>query len=64
MATTFSISASETYSEADVKAVMRSTYEDIIGFANRGFITYDSAKSWIEDLIFILNEEVLIENKY
>ena len=59
MATTFTISATETYSEADVKAVMRSTYEDIMGFANRGIITYDRAKNWVEDLIFILNKKAL-----
>jgi hypothetical protein len=56
---TFTISETETYSEADVKTVMRNTYEDIIGFANRGIITYTRAKSWIEDLIFILNKQSL-----
>ena len=59
MVTTFTISATETYSEADVKAVMRSAYEDIIGFANRGMVTFSSAKSWIEDLIYILNKKAL-----
>lgn len=59
MATTFTVSETETYSEADVKAVMKNTYEDIIGFANRKIITYDRAKGWIEDLIFILNRKCL-----
>lgn len=59
MAWTFTISESETYSEADVKVVMRSTYEDIIGFANRGIITYSAAKKWIEDVIFIMNKKSL-----
>ncbi|HWA34423.1 MAG TPA: hypothetical protein VG737_09855 [Cyclobacteriaceae bacterium] len=59
MALTFTISESETYSEADVKAVMKNTYEDIIGFANRDMITYSTAKTWIEDLIFILNKNAL-----
>lgn len=59
MSTTFTISATETYSEADVKAVMKNTYEDIIGFANRKIISYDRAKGWIEDLIFILNRKCL-----
>ncbi len=59
MYTTFTISATETYSEADVKAVMRNTYEDIIGFANRGITAYSTAKSWIEDIVFILNRKAL-----
>lgn len=59
MSTTFTVSATETYSEVDVKVVMRHTYEDIIGFANCGIITYSSAKSWIEDLIFIMNRKAL-----
>lgn len=59
MATTFTISSSESYSEAEVKAVMKSAYEDIIGFSNRGIITYSRAKSFIEDLIFILNRKCL-----
>lgn len=59
MYSTFTISETETYSEADVKAVMKNTYEDIIGFANRGIITYSAAKKWIEDIIFILNQKCL-----
>jgi hypothetical protein len=49
----------DSYTEADVKAVMQNTHEDIIGFANRQFITYDVAKDWIEDITFLLNEKVL-----
>lgn len=59
MYTTFTISNTETYSEADVKAVMKSAYEDIIGFANRGIVTYSSAKKWIEDLIYIMSNKAL-----
>lgn len=59
MSTTFTISNTETYTEADVKAVMQNTYEDIIGFANRKLVDYSIVKSWIEDLVYLLNEEVL-----
>ena len=59
MATTYTVSETESYSEADVKAVMKNAYEDIIGFANRGIITYARAKGWIEDTIFILNRKCL-----
>jgi len=59
MSTTFTISNTETYTEADVKAVMQNTYEDIIGFANRKLVDYSRVKSWIEDLIYLLNEKVL-----
>ncbi|MFI5172907.1 MAG: hypothetical protein ACHQFW_10980 [Chitinophagales bacterium] len=59
MYTTFTISGTEVYSEADVKAVMKNAYEDIIGFANRGIISYSRAKTMIEDLIFILNRKCL-----
>ena len=59
MSTTFTISNTETYTEADVKAVMQNTYEDIIGFANRKLVDYSRVKSWIEDLVYLLNEEVL-----
>ena len=56
---TFTISATEVYSESDVKIVMRNTYEDIIGFANRKLVDYSRVKKWIEDIIFILNEKAL-----
>lgn len=59
MSTTFTVSETESYSEADVKAVMKNAYEDIIGFANTGVITYTRAKGWIEDIIFILNRKCL-----
>lgn len=59
MSTTFTVSETESYSEADVKAVMKNAYEDIIGFANIGVITYTRAKGWIEDTIFILNRKCL-----
>lgn len=59
MSETFTISNSESYSEADVKVVMQNTYEDIIGFANRKLIDYSRVKHWIEDLVYLLNKEVL-----
>jgi len=59
MSETYTISTSEVYSESDVKAVMRNTYEDIVGFANRNLTTYSQVKSWIEDLIYVLNRKVL-----
>ncbi len=59
MSTTFTFSGTDTYSVSDVKAVMQNTYEDIIGFANRGIISYNTAKNWINDLTFVLNEKVV-----
>lgn len=56
---TLTFTGTDSYTEADVKAVMQNTYEDIIGFANRQFITYAVAKDWIEDLTFLLKEKVL-----
>ena len=47
---TYTFSGTDSYSVSDVKAVMQSTYEDIIGFANRQLIEYGNAESWIEDL--------------
>jgi hypothetical protein len=55
----FTFTGTDSYTEADVKAVMQNTYEDIIGFANRGIITYDRAKNWIEDITFTLKAKVL-----
>lgn len=55
----FTFSGTDSYSEADVKAVMQNTYEDIIGFANRQIISYDRAKGWIEDLTYILKQKVV-----
>jgi len=57
--TTFNVSETEVYSEADVKAVMKFTYEDIIGFANRKLIDYERVKKWIEDITYLLNKRVL-----
>lgn len=56
---TYTFSGTDTYTESDVKAVMQNTYEDIIGFANRGIITYERAKNWIEDITYMLKEKVL-----
>lgn len=56
---TYTFTGTETYSESDVKAVMQNTYEDIIGFANRHIITYETAKNWIDDLTYILNKKVV-----
>jgi hypothetical protein len=59
MSSSYTFSGTESYSVADVKAVMQNTYEDIIGFANRGLIPYERAKSWIEDLTYVLNQKVI-----
>lgn len=59
MSESFTISGSGTYTEADVKAVLQNTYEDIIGFANRKLVEHAKVKGWIEDLTFLLNKKVL-----
>lgn len=56
---TYTFSGTDSYSVADVKAVMQNTYEDIIGFANRQLIEYGNAESWIEDLTYILNKKAM-----
>lgn len=55
----FTFTGTDSYTEADVKAVMQNTYEDIIGFANKGIITYEKAKNWIEDITYTLKAKVL-----
>lgn len=59
MSTTYTFTGTATYSVSDVKAVMQNTFEDIIGFANRGFITFDRAKTIIDDLTYILKNKAL-----
>ena len=59
MSTSFTFSGTDSYSVSDVKTVMQNTYEDIIGFANRGLIPFSTANSWIEDLTYMLNEKVI-----
>lgn len=59
MSTSFTFSGTDSYSVADVKAVMQNTYEDIIGFANRQVVEFHAAKSWIEDLTYLLNNRAL-----
>lgn len=59
MSTSYTFSGTDTYSVSDVKAVMQNTYEDIIGFANRQLVEYNYAKSWIEDLTYLLNKRAL-----
>lgn len=56
---TYTFTGTDTYSVSDVKAVMQNTFEDIVGFANRGFISYDRAKGFIEDLTYILKNKTL-----
>lgn len=59
MSTSYTFSGTDSYTISDVKAVMQNTYEDIIGFANKGMISYPSAEKWIEDLTYILNQKAL-----
>jgi len=59
MSTTYTFSGTDTYTVSDVKAVMQNTFEDIVGFANRGFITFDRAKTFIDDLTYILKNKAL-----
>lgn len=59
MSTSNTFSGTDSYSVADVKAVMQNTYEDIVGFANKQLIDYGRAQSWIEDLTYLLNEKAL-----
>lgn len=56
---TYTFTGTDTYTVADVKAVMKSTYEDIIGFANRKLIAYEKAEKWIEDITYIMNKYAL-----
>lgn len=56
---TYTFTGTNSYSIADVKAVMQNTYEDIIGFANRQIMDYGKAESWIEDLTYILNKKAM-----
>lgn len=59
MSTTYTFTSTATYSVSDVKAVMQNTFEDIVGFANRGFISFERAKSFIDDLTYILKNKAL-----
>ena len=59
MSTTYSFTGTESYSVADVRAVMQNTFEDIIGFAIREMVTFEQAKQWIEDLTYTLNKRAL-----
>jgi hypothetical protein len=56
---TSTFTGTDSYSVSDVKAVMQNTYEDIIGFANRNLMTYETAEKWIEDLTYLLKKEIL-----
>jgi hypothetical protein len=58
---TYTFTGTASYSVADVKAVMQNTFEDIIGFANRGMVEFEKAKGWIEDLTYMLNKNALKE---
>ncbi len=59
MSMSYTFSGTDTYSVADVKAVMQSTYEDIIGFANRKMAEYGQTEKWIEDLTYLLKKRAL-----
>lgn len=59
MSTSYTFTGTATYSVSDVKAVMQNTFEDIVGFANRSFITFDRAKTIIDDLTYILKNKAL-----
>ena len=55
---TYTFTGTQTYSVSDVKAVMQNTFEDIVGFANRDMVDFDKAKTWIDDLTYLLNQKI------
>ena len=59
MSQTYTISQTGTYTEARAVAVMVSVLEDINVLAAVRMITYEKAKSWMEDLLYLAVAKVL-----
>ncbi|QSQ23211.1 hypothetical protein JY651_50440 [Pyxidicoccus parkwayensis] len=56
---TFSHTRTSTFTEARVREVMKSVFDELVGAANLGFISLESAHQWRDDLTYMLFQQVL-----
>jgi hypothetical protein len=56
---TFSHTRTSTFTEARVRQVMKSVFDELVGAANRGFISLEKAKKWNDDLTYMLSRQVV-----
>jgi hypothetical protein len=59
MSQTYSGTYTSTYTEARARVVMVSVLEDLIVLAASRLVTYETAKKWMDDLLYLLNARVL-----
>ena len=59
MSQTYTSTYTSTYTEARARVVMVSVLEDFNILALSRMITFETAKSWMEDLLYLLNAKVL-----
>ena len=52
-------SRTSTYTETRVRHVMEKVYEDMLNLAHRGFLSYDRASEWHDDLSYLLNAQAI-----
>lgn len=59
MTESYTASYTSTYTEARAVVVMLSVLEDLIILASARMISYEKAKNWMEDLLYLSNAKVL-----
>src|ERR1700722_3374299 len=60
MSGTNTIAQTNSYSTAKAKYVMDKAFEDFTVLTVRGFASDEAVKKWKEDLLYIMNEQVLL----
>ncbi|WP_164019861.1 hypothetical protein [Pyxidicoccus trucidator] len=56
---TFSHTRTSTFTEARVREVMKSVFDELVGAARRGFISLENAQKWNDDLTYMLFRQVV-----
>ncbi len=59
MSETYTTTYTSTYTEARAIAVMVNVLEDIVVLAEARLITYERAKRWVEDILYLMKAKVL-----
>lgn len=59
MSQTYTTTRTNTYTEARARVVMLSVLEDLAVLAASRMISFETAKDWMEDLLYLVNARVL-----
>ncbi len=56
---TYTVTGTNTFTEARVREVMKPVFDDFIGCAMRGFVEREQAQGWCDDLTYLLIQQAI-----